>query len=266
MRSCLKFSYHAEQSNIFKSCAYVMLAFVLSGCAMGRMFMAGYTPPQTIADLLNEQYALAGELPPELQDTDGKGARQISLNSVRGSAQDQKQGQVEVDENLMLMSQYQQVKSFRPSFSYKGIEDYAAQLSMALVKNSVGINRHLRIGVSSFVELDETLQTTSILGNQLAEHFIGEIQSYGLSVIDHKLMPALQVNTRGDIAFSRDVTQLANNNIMDHVLSGTIIRKANGAFVNARIISLLDNRVIASAHILIPDFVVDSVHPQYVSM
>ncbi|GLR69683.1 FlgO family outer membrane protein [Agaribacter marinus] len=248
-----------------KYVSYAIATALLTGCAMGRMFMAGYTPPQTIADLLNEQYALAGELPPELQDVDGKSNRTISLASGREGNEKRQIHLSEFNDEPVMVTPYHQVKSFRPSFTYKGVEDYAAQLSMALVKNGVGLNRNLRIGVSSFVVLDETLQNTSILGNQLAEHFINEIQSYGLSVIDHKLMPALQVTSRGDIAFSRDVTQLAKNDIMDHVLSGTMIKKANGIFVNARIISLSDNRVIASSHTIIPNFVVSSLHHQYVA-
>jgi len=39
---------------------------IFSGCAVFDSFMAGYRPPQTIADLLLEQRLAAGELPPEL--------------------------------------------------------------------------------------------------------------------------------------------------------------------------------------------------------
>jgi TolB-like protein len=77
-------------------------------------------------------------------------------------------------------------------------------------------------------------------------------------------MPALQVTSRGDIAFSRDVMQLSNRRIMDHVLAGTLIEKPNGVFVNARIIAINSNRVVSSATILIPNFVADANTPTYV--
>ena len=40
------------------------IAMILGGCAAGKLFMAGYQPPQTIADLLNEQHNLAGTIVP----------------------------------------------------------------------------------------------------------------------------------------------------------------------------------------------------------
>jgi TolB-like protein len=161
-------------------------------------------------------------------------------------------------------SGYRQVESFRPRFTYKSVQDYAAQLSMDLVRHRHGLRPDAKVGISSFVKLDTSLQNTTILGNQLAEYLIAEMQQQGMPVVDHKLMPALQVTSRGDITFSRDVLRLSQQKVMDHVLSGTMIEKANGVFVNARIISVATNRVVASATVLIPDFVVDSVSMGYV--
>lgn len=235
---------------------------ILTGCAMGKMIMAGYKPPQTIADLMNQQYALAGELPPELRDDDGQSKRAIDLQGYKG----QQNSELETSSRQMYLNPYERVQSFRPSFTYKGVEDYASQMSMQLVKNAVGLTPNMRIGVASFVKLDETLQNTTVLGNQMAEHFLTQLQEYGLGMVDHKLMPVLQVTNRGDIAFSRDVMKLSQQKVMDHVLTGTMIEKHDGIFVNARILSLQDNRVIASAHLTIPWFVANSINRQYVSL
>ncbi|MDT0593956.1 FlgO family outer membrane protein [Glaciecola petra] len=239
---------------------------IITGCAAGKAFMAGYEPPQTIADLLREQYGLAGEIPPEL-DPDNKSNDAIGLNNYADLKATSKSA--ETQQNGSDVTGYQPllppVQRFSPFFTYKSVQDYAGQLAMDLVKNGRGLNTNLMIGVSSFVKLDRTLQNTTILGNQLAEYSISEMQQFGLTVIDHKLMPAIQVTSRGDLAFSRDVIQLANKRVMDHVLSGTMIEKADGVFVNARIISLQTNQVVSSASVLIPRFVSEQTSPRLVS-
>jgi TolB-like protein len=236
---------------------------IIMGCAAGKAFMAGYEPPQTIADLLREQYGLAGELPPELE-LENKSNKPIGIENYAGKKEDVI-GTVSQETAQGVYRLSPPVQRFNPFFTYKSVQDYAAQLAMDLVKNGRGLNTQLLIGVSSFVKLDRSLQNTTILGNQLAEYSISEMQQFGLSVVDHKLMPAIRVSSTGDLAFSRDVLELADRQLMDHVLSGTMIEKSNGVFVNARIISLETNRVVSSASVLIPRFVSDSLTPNYVN-
>jgi TolB-like protein len=242
------------------------LVFVLGGCAAGRMFMAGYQPPQTIADLLNEQYSLAGQTPPEgisgqASEENRYRNKQIDLSSYKGPTSTSGQ-----DNDLANPAFIQSpVQRFMPRFTYKSVQDYAGQLAMDLIKNANGLNSSARIAISSFVKLDYSLQNTTILGNQMAEYSISEIQQFGLNVIDFKLMPAIQVSNKGDLAFSRDIMELANNNVIDHVMSATMIDKADGVFINARIIELGSNRVVSSASVLVPSFVSQSIAPPYVA-
>ncbi|MGQ8364016.1 FlgO family outer membrane protein [Glaciecola sp. 1036] len=249
-----------KMRSFLKVVALVGTSVYLSGCAVSEMLTAGYTPPRKIGDFLAQEYGLAGELPPELQNNNNEARNTISLDNYKGDIViSDNTEQVPVDVGISMHANL-----YRPSFTFKGVEDYAAQLSRKLVKNAVGLSSDLKIGVSSFVVLDETLQSTSILGNQLSEYLISEMQSYGLAVIDHKLMPALKVTSWGDIAFSRNIIELSNHRLMDYVLTGTMIEKPNGVFVNARIISVSTNQVIASAQGLIPDFVVASIERQLV--
>jgi TolB-like protein len=244
-----------------------IIIIMLGGCAAGKMFMAGYQPPQTIADLLNEQYALAGQIPPN--GITGQAARDqkrsddpIDRSSYKGDVSDRPRDQIDIMQAAMIQPP---VQRFTPRFTYKSVQDYASQLAMDLVKNANGLGPQAKIGVSSFVKLDYTLQNTTVLGNQMAEYSISEIQQFGLNVVDFKMMPAIQVTRKGDLAFSRDIMKLANNKIMDHVLSATMIEKADGVFINARIIELGTNRVVSSASVLIPKFVSQQIHAQYVS-
>lgn len=240
---------------------------IITGCAAGKAFMAGYQPPQTIADLLNEQYGLANQLPPELE-LSSKSDAPIGLDNYPEAVHTQGSTTTHSDTHFDTQGIYRlapPVQRFNPFFTHKSVEDYAAQLAMDLVKNGRGLNTSISIGVSSFVKLDRSLQNTTILGNQLAEYSISEMQQFGLTVIDYKLMPAIEVTRSGDLAFTRDVQKLAKQQIMDHVLSGTMIEKSTGTFVNARIISLQTNRVVSSASVLIPKFVSEQTVPRYLS-
>ncbi|MFT5712976.1 MAG: TolB-like protein [Glaciecola sp.] len=242
----------------------VSIAF-LNGCALSKMIMAGYTPPQTIADLLRDQKAAERPLN---DDTLSRGGSGISLENYKehgtaGSMDDSATNNTESDGYI----QSWQAPStlFRPAFSHKSLQDYAGQLSMQLLRNSAGMKKNDLIGVASFVRLDRSLQQTNILGNQLAEYFISEIQQFGLAVVDFKMASGLNVTLRGDFVFSRDSLELAQDMKMDHILSGTMIDKQKGVQINARIISVENNRVVASASVLIPHFIVQSLRPDYVT-
>lgn len=251
-----------------KVSAICAIVIVLSGCAAGRMFMAGYQPPQTIADLLNEQYALAGEIPPNgitgrAPDEQKRDNKPISSSSYKGQLEAAKNTMGSNTSDIRTAMLASPVRRFTPQFTYKGVQDYAGQLAMNLLKNANGLSPNARIGVTSFVKLDYTLQNTTVLGNQMAEYAISEIQQIGLQVIDFKMMPAIQVTNKGDLAFSRDVLQLANTRVMDHVLSATMIDKADGVFINARIIEMDTNRIVSSASVLVPAFVTQQIYAQH---
>ncbi|MFT7259180.1 MAG: TolB-like protein [Glaciecola sp.] len=239
----------------------------LNGCAVSKMLMAGYIPPQTIADLLRAQEAEEIALNDDMLSRDRSG---ISLENYKD---DTTATELSMDdratENLGdadYMQPWQAPStSFRPSFSHKSLQDYAGQLSMQLLRNSAGMNKNDLIGVASFVRLDRSLQQTNILGNQLAEYFISEIQQFGLAVVDFKMASGLKVTQRGDFVFSRDSLELAQDMKMDHMLSGTMIDKQKGVQINARIISVKNNRVVASASVLIPHFIAQSLRPDYVT-
>lgn len=56
---------------------------------------------------------------------------------------------------------------------------------MKLIENMNYINSNTPIAITSFVNLDDNLQTTNIFGNHLAESFITELQEFGLSVMNN---------------------------------------------------------------------------------
>lgn len=150
---------------------------------------------------------------------------------------------------------------FIPSQTHKVLVDYASQLAMELMDGSNSLTTQDLVGVASFVRLNRSLQETTILGNQLSEYLIAELQSFGVGVVDFKLANTLMVTGAGDIAMSRKGNQLAKQMEIDHILTGTLIEEARGVRVNARIVSVSNRRVVASANLFVPAFMVTSLNP-----
>lgn len=151
---------------------------------------------------------------------------------------------------------------FSPSVTHKRLNDYAEQLAMALVENAHGLTRQDLVGVASFVRFNRSLEETTIVGNQLAEYLMGELQGYGVSVVDFKLADAMTVSPVGDLALTRDGEKLARSLAMDHVLTGTMIEDPRGVRINARIVAVDNQQLMASASVYIPAFMVQSVIPE----
>lgn len=252
---------------LIRGSLYAAILVSLGGCAAGKMFMAGYKPPQTIADLLREQ----GKLP-EVNGLRGNGVvgeegvsnrskNAISLEGYKGTL-----GQGINSESAMtappevnyLSPWVTSDVSFKPTYTHKSLQDYAAQLAMELLYNSQQLAVNDLIGVSSFVRLDESLRNSNVLGNQLAEYFISEIQQLGMPVADFKVKGSVDVTRSGDLIFSRNANRLAREMSMNHVLTGTLIEKPNGTQINARIVALSDKRIVSTASIIVPDFVSNS--------
>jgi TolB-like protein len=155
---------------------------------------------------------------------------------------------------------------YKPSYSHKSLADYAEQLTIQLMESAKQLDPNALIGVASFVALDEKLTRSNVLGNQLAEMFIAELQQYGLAVVDFKATQSINITSQGDYVFSRDGEELADKLALDNILSGTMIADERGVKINARIISMANKQVLASAKIFIPNFVVESLNPQYALM
>ncbi|MGL1957823.1 MAG: FlgO family outer membrane protein [Colwellia sp.] len=150
--------------------------------------------------------------------------------------------------------------SYRPMYTGKLLSDYTEQLAMKLIENMKYVTDRTPIAVTSFVNLDNNLQTTNIFGNQLAESFISELQEFGLSVVDFKHTGSVRVTRNGDFSFSRNGDELGSYPSIEYVLSGTLTYNDRGVIVNARLIGTESKVVVATAKGFIPHFVVDSLH------
>lgn len=145
---------------------------------------------------------------------------------------------------------------FFPSQTHKRLNDYASQLAMELMENATRLTHQDRVGVASFVRLNQSLNDSTVLGNQLSEYLIAELQDFGLAIVDFKVAGGITLTPVGDFVLTRNGEKLAKQVEMDHVVTGTIIEDDRGVRVNARIVSLTGKQVVASANVFIPAFVV----------
>jgi TolB-like protein len=150
--------------------------------------------------------------------------------------------------------------TYRPMYTNKLLSDYTEQLAMKLIENMKYVTDRTPIAVTSFVNLDNNLQTTSVFGNQLAESFISELQEFGLSVVDFKHTGSVHVTRQGDFSFSRNGNDLGSYPDIEYVLSGTLTYNDRGVIINARLVGTESKIVVATAKGFVPHFVVDSLH------
>ena len=151
--------------------------------------------------------------------------------------------------------------NYRPINSSKLLSNYTEQLAMKLIENMNYINSTTPIAITSFVNLDDNLQTTNIFGNHLAESFITELQEFGLSVVDYKHTGTVHVTPMGDFSFSRNGKDLKGYPHIEYTLTGTLTYTNRGVIVNARIIGAKSKVVVSSAKGFIPSFIVESLYP-----
>ncbi len=134
------------------------------------------------------------------------------------------------------------------------INDVVKGLAYQMLTSSSFVNAKTPVAVASFVDLKD-LETTNWLGNQLAESFVHELQRHGLVVIDFKTTGHIRVTKSGDYVFSRDWQELPERQIIDYVVSGTMVEQENGILVNARMIGIQSKVVVATAQSFIPAWV-----------
>ncbi len=135
------------------------------------------------------------------------------------------------------------------------INDVVKGLAFQMLESSSFVNPKTPIAIASFVDL-KNLESTNWLGNQISESFVHEMQRHGLVVIDFKTTGHIRVTADGDYVFSRDWKELPERQIIDYVVTGTMMQQDEGILINARMIGMQSRVVVATAQSFIPAWVV----------
>lgn len=166
----------------------------------------------------------------------------------------------EQQQELAMASMHDNQRLYHPRYHHKVLGEYVEQLAIVLMQSIDKEALKGPIAITSFVQFDSSLNRADILGNQLSELFFVELQQFGLPVVDYKVTPFVRVTSTGDFVFSRDARDLQSSQGFGYVLSGTLLASDRGVIVNARIINIKEQGVIASAKGLIPSFVLPTAY------
>ncbi|WP_413110736.1 FlgO family outer membrane protein [Thaumasiovibrio sp. DFM-14] len=124
-------------------------------------------------------------------------------------------------------------------------------LAEQLIESNHYLTARTPLAVTSFVDLQD-MDETNWLGNSLSEAFMYQMQQRGYTVVDYKATGAIRVTDEGDFTISRNWEDLAGEQLVDYVLTGTMLRQGGGVLVNARVIGMRSRVVIASAQGFLP--------------
>ena len=161
---------------------------------------------------------------------------------------------------IQSQSEYDSSQQFTPLKHHKTLVNYVEQMALDLVDTlefESDTDTNINIAVTTLVDLDSSLTKSNQLGNQISETLIHQLQKFGYGVVDFKTTQTIDINSRGDFAFSRDIEKLSEDQMASHVLAGTLIYRSDAVVVNTRVINAHTKKIVASSRKLIPIYVLN---------
>lgn len=143
-------------------------------------------------------------------------------------------------------SQFMLMDSPRHTMDY-----FVESMTEDLILSNTSASARTPIAITSFVDL-QNMDATNWLGNSVSEGFIHQFQRRGFKVVDFKTTGSIQVTQQGDFAISRDWKNLAQEQEIQYVLTGTMLRQEGGVLVNARLVGMQSRVVVATAQGFLP--------------
>jgi len=145
---------------------------------------------------------------------------------------------------------------------YRNLNDYVRSLTHELISNMNHVKPQSVLAASSFVYIDSNFLTTPNFAKQIQESFIYEFHKVGQSIIEFKSTGFIRILPEGDFALSNDYTELKSIQPIDYILMGTLTQLIDGVQVNAKIVGVRSDAVVAAAQIIIPRNVIDNIIPR----
>ena len=106
--------------------------------------------------------------------------------------------------------------------------------------------------VATFVDIDNVNRSTT-LGRMVSEQISSRITQHGFGVIEIKLREELSVREKtGELLLSRDFSALRDDHEAQAVVVGSYALGQDRLYVNARIVRLGDNVVVAAHNYSLP--------------
>jgi hypothetical protein len=141
------------------------------------------------------------------------------------------------------------------------IHNHITRLANTLFSSAKNIKLNQSVAVGTFLPI--TLGSKEIgikknklekshIGLQIQESFITLGTQAGLKIIEYKTMSSIKLQQSSDVMLSRDIKHLHNKVNAQYFLTGTYSIQENSLLVNARLIELNSQNVVAAATDYIP--------------
>lgn len=143
----------------------------------------------------------------------------------------------------------------------KNIGDYVRNMAQDLVSNMEYVTERTPVAVTHFSLIDSDLKETNLLGYQIAESFAHEFHKFRMPVVEFKATQFIRVTDSGDFVMSRDFLDLTSTTPIQYVLTGTMTKHQGGYIINARMLGMESNVIVASSQMFVPFYVVDALIP-----
>lgn len=138
------------------------------------------------------------------------------------------------------------------------LHSHTIDIAQQLFQSANNLRPEGTIAVGSFTMVDTLKQPMSktsptyMYGLQIAESLATVSVQLGLSVVEFKALPAIQITESHDLMLSRNLSLIKAKQGIDYFLTGTLVEQEEGLVVNARLIEVGTNIVIAAATEQIP--------------
>jgi TolB-like protein len=235
----------------------LLVALVLSGCNTFASIddLVGFEDKNNLENTvsLNEN-AKETEF---FQNVGDESALASSVNFQR-----QFQEKFEQKDSLVTMKKLKEIlikQNISPSYKDYDINHYVRGLMQDLVANLQYVNATTPVAIVSFVMLDSDYNDSNLLGIQIAESLIHEVHKFGIPVIDFKTTGFIRITEQGDFAFSKDYEDFSGDMPARYIVGGTMLKHTDGYLINARIVGVTSQAVVASAQSFIPNSVSDPI-------
>jgi len=148
------------------------------------------------------------------------------------------------------------VQSQIASVSEKTIHQHVTRLANSLFSSAKNINLDQSVAVGTFLPVslisDESMLEQRHIGLQIQESFITLGSQAGLKIIEYKTMSSIKIQKGTDVMLSRNTQNLHSGINAQYFLTGTYSEQDDGLVVNARLIELSSQNVVAAATDYIP--------------
>lgn len=235
----------------------LLVALVLSGCNTFASIddLVGFEDKNNLENTVSlDENAKETDF---FQNVGDESALASSVNFQR-----QFQERFEQKDSLVTMKKLKEIlikQNISPSYKDYDINHYVRGLMQDLVANLQYVNATTPVAIVSFVMLDSDYNDSNLLGIQIAESLIHEVHKFGIPVIDFKTTGFIRITEQGDFAFSKDYEDFSGDMPARYIVGGTMLKHTDGYLINARIVGVTSQAVVASAQSFIPNSVSDPI-------